>query len=541
MGFFSKIANFGSKILGGVKHAAQWVAPTLHKVLTTVTGPAGMIHPGIGAALSAGANLAGAVDRLYSKRGGNSAGGQLQNEDYQLFIDNGNALVYAANNQIIVGQASDFALKIAPNGLLTVKNLKVLNFDFVAQINQLNNEVNQLQSTVGSIDADIVGVKNDIITIQQVLAQQQHFRGYYLLNSDITSLPDSADGDFAFSAESWTVWMYSDEWYNSGDIVPDQVTPASDAVPLVDSATGVAGISTEYSRGDHQHPLQVSTVLPLADTATGEAGTAATYARSDHTHHVNLSNDIPLKDSGTGTAGVSNIYASATHQHPLNIDPTIANVPLVNATAAANGTSDFYCRNDHVHPQQLTYDGNITSTKFIKTGGLATEILSANGDTTTIDAKLSRTYTGSGWIRLCVFPAGNSVDNPFIEFKIYTSYNSVQTIRLQPNYTENGITNVYGVFNAPTYIGTQYIVENGARSLFHNHSGTGTSAVYNAYIQLESVGSITIVIDRNPAIIMEQESEILVMKQHYIQPVVIQQLILFKQANGKQARQVIMR
>ncbi|KAA6386926.1 MAG: hypothetical protein EZS28_017547 [Streblomastix strix] len=353
MGFFSKIANFGSKILGGVKHAAQWVAPALHSVLSKVAGPAGMIHPGIGAALGAGANLAGAVDRLYSKRGGNSGG------------------VYAANNQIVDGQASDFALKIAP-------------------------DVNQLQSTVGSIDADIVGVKNDIITIQQELARQQHFRGYYLLNSDITSLPDSADGDFAFSAESGTVWMYSDNWYNSGDIVPDQVTPASDAVPLVDNATGAAGISTEYSRGDHQHPLQISSVLPSADTATGEAGTAATYARSDHTHHVNLSNDVPLKDSGTGTAGASNVYASSTHQHPLNVDPTVANVPLVNATAAANGTSDFYCRNDHVHPQQLTYDGNITATKFIKTGGLATEILCANGDTINgvVDLATDQTITG---------------------------------------------------------------------------------------------------------------------------------------------------
>ncbi|KAA6364513.1 MAG: hypothetical protein EZS28_039959, partial [Streblomastix strix] len=195
------------------------------------------------------------------------------------------------------------------------------------------------------------------------------------------SLPYSADGDFAFSAESGTVWMYSDEWYNSGDIVPDQVTPASDAVPLVDSAVGAAGISTEYSRGDHQHPLQVSSVLPQADTATGDADTANTYARSDHTHHVNLSNDLTPKDGGTGTAGTSNIYASSAHQNPLNVDPSAANVPLINATAAANGTNDYYCRNDHDHPQQLTYDGNITATKFIKTGGLQTEILCANGDT----------------------------------------------------------------------------------------------------------------------------------------------------------------
>ncbi|KAA6383745.1 MAG: hypothetical protein EZS28_020729, partial [Streblomastix strix] len=52
----------------GIKHAAQWVAPTLHKVLSTISGPVGMIHPGIGGALGAGANLAGAVDRLVNKR-----------------------------------------------------------------------------------------------------------------------------------------------------------------------------------------------------------------------------------------------------------------------------------------------------------------------------------------------------------------------------------------------------------------------------------------------------------------------------------------
>ncbi|KAA6388290.1 MAG: hypothetical protein EZS28_016184 [Streblomastix strix] len=68
MGFFSGIANIGSKILGGIKHAAQWVAQTLQKVLSTISGPVGMIHPGIGGALGARANLAGAVDRLVNKR-----------------------------------------------------------------------------------------------------------------------------------------------------------------------------------------------------------------------------------------------------------------------------------------------------------------------------------------------------------------------------------------------------------------------------------------------------------------------------------------
>ncbi|KAA6359900.1 MAG: hypothetical protein EZS28_044572, partial [Streblomastix strix] len=48
--------------------SAQWVAPALHKVLSTISGPVGMIHPAIGGALGAGANLAGAFDRLVNKR-----------------------------------------------------------------------------------------------------------------------------------------------------------------------------------------------------------------------------------------------------------------------------------------------------------------------------------------------------------------------------------------------------------------------------------------------------------------------------------------
>ncbi|KAA6368811.1 MAG: hypothetical protein EZS28_035662, partial [Streblomastix strix] len=265
------------------------------------------------------------------------------------------------------------------------------------------------------------------------------------------------------------------------------------------------------ARGDHQHPLQVSTVLPAKDTAVGEEGTANTYARSDHTHHVNLGNSVPKKDTGTGTGDTSNVYSSATHQYTLNIDPTTANVPLVNATAAANGTSDYYCRNDHVHPQQLTYDGNVTATKFIKTGGLASEILCANGDTTTLDNKLSRTYStsGGGWIRLCVFPAGASVGNPFIEFKVYSQYNAVQTIRLVPYYTVNGINTIYGVFTAPTKVSTNYVIDAGVNQLFHTHTGSSISAIYQAYVRKESVNSLTIVVSDQSTYYTNRVTEIL--------------------------------
>ncbi|KAA6393109.1 MAG: hypothetical protein EZS28_011366 [Streblomastix strix] len=237
--------------------------------------------------------------------------------------------------------------------------------------------------------------------------------------------------------------MYETDWYNSDDVVPDQVTPASDVIPSNSMVNGSAGTSNEYARGYHQHPLQISTVLPAKDTANGEVGVATTYARSDHTHHVNLRNDIPLKDTGSGTAGTANIYASATHQHPLNVDPTTANVPLVNATAAVNGTSDFYSRNDHVHPQQLTYDGNITATKFIKTGGLATEILCANGDTTNKNGIKYQCFpqdvgATAKYIKLCRFEAYTSFGDTNVEFKFY-SRNNFNELKLHVTYDTTGL------------------------------------------------------------------------------------------------------
>ncbi|KAA6377443.1 MAG: hypothetical protein EZS28_027030 [Streblomastix strix] len=255
MGFFSRIANFGSKILGGVKKAAQWVAPALHKVLSTISGPVSMLHPAIGGALGAGANLA--VRQLitndiayyiqYQKRG-NSSGGMMSNED--------------------------------------------------------------------------------------------------------------------------------------GDIVPDQVTPASDATPLSDG-TVTAGISTEYSRGDHVHPLNITTTIPISDSASGSVGTTNYYARNDHSHPLNITTSIPPQDSAGGSVGTTNYYARNDHSHSINVETNASNIPIVNGVGA-NGSSAFYVRQDHVHPQQLTYDGNVTATKFIKTGGLATELLCANGDTTAI-------------------------------------------------------------------------------------------------------------------------------------------------------------
>ncbi|KAA6363149.1 MAG: hypothetical protein EZS28_041324, partial [Streblomastix strix] len=369
-------------------------------------------------------------------------------------------------------------MKLETNGIMTLKNINLLNNDFLSKITTLEQEVNVIQQTLGTATQDIGGLQQQINEINDELNRQTHFRGYYLLNTDIQNLPNSANGDFAFSAESGTVWMYDQNWYNSGDIVPDQVTPASDAIPLVDSGTGVAGTSNEYSRGDHKHPLQVSDVLPSKDTSVGTVGQTSSYARSDHQHPIQTVDTIPVTDSTDGSYGTVDSYARNDHSHPINVQTNASIIPIVDGVGA-NGTSAYYARHDHVHPQQLTYDGNVTATKFIKAGGLATEILCANGDTTTIDSKLSRTYNSGtgGYIRLCVFPTGTSTGAPYIQFQVSCNTNAMQTIDLVPNYSVNGISALYGVFTAPSYVQTIYNVYYGVDQLLHTHTGTGSAAV----------------------------------------------------------------
>ncbi|KAA6390493.1 MAG: hypothetical protein EZS28_013978 [Streblomastix strix] len=275
-----------------------------------------------------------------------------------------------------------------------------------------------------------------------------------------------------FSAESGTVWMYDQNWYDSGDIVPDQVTPASDATPLVDSGTGVAGTSTDK------------------DTSVGTIGTASTYARSDHQHPIQTVDTIPVSDSADGSYGTVESYARNDHSHPINVQTTASIVLIVNGVGN-NGTQAYYSRHDHIHPQQLTYDGNITTTKFIKTGGLPTEVLCANGDTTTIDNKFSKTFSAStgGWIRLCVFPTGASVGSPFIEFKLYTMYNAVQTIRLLPYYTVNGINTVHGIFTAPTNVSSYYDNVNVTNYVLNVGSSDSFAGVTCGSIQINPTAS----------------------------------------------------
>ena len=108
------------------------------------------------------------------------------------------------------------------------------------------------------IDNQTAIIKSDIKGIQQQIQEESHFRGYLSTNAKIQAL-EATPNDFAYSAESGTVWIYDAEqgWQNTSTPVPDKGTPLSNATPLINGIAS-AGTSEEGARSDHRHPTDTT-------------------------------------------------------------------------------------------------------------------------------------------------------------------------------------------------------------------------------------------------------------------------------------------
>ena len=128
------------------------------------------------------------------------------------------------------------------------------------------------------INAQTSEMKQDIDGIQKQINEESHFRGYLSTDAKIKAL-EATPNDFAYSAESGTKWVYDAEngWQDTKTPVPDQLTPASDATPLV-NGTPTAGTANEYARGDHRHPTDTTrasaTELNLVKQTLGDCSNA---------------------------------------------------------------------------------------------------------------------------------------------------------------------------------------------------------------------------------------------------------------------------
>ncbi len=153
--------------------------------------------------------------------------------------------------------------------------------------------VSEMQEQMDETVAATEIMKADVEGLQQQINEEAHFRGYLSTNAKIQSM-EATPNDFAYSAESGTKWVYDAElgWQDTGTPVPDQLTPASDATPLV-NGVATPGTSNEYARGDHRHPND-PTKVSFTDHASEDKAGVVKVKSNAHSSCLYMSTDGTL-------------------------------------------------------------------------------------------------------------------------------------------------------------------------------------------------------------------------------------------------------
>ena len=203
------------------------------------------------------------------------------------------------------------------------------------------------------VDKQTEVIKSDVEGLQKQINEEAHFRGYLANNAKIQAL-EATPNDFAYSAESGTKWVYDaeDGWIDTGTPVPDQLTPASDAPPLMNGEAS-AGSENAYARGDHRHPTDTT----RASAESVELAQATADDAYDMAHMV--ARDV-YNEQGTIAQDYQKKWYKVTE---LSEDNTDEDYP--SAKAVYNGiqakTSWELVKND-----TLTQDVQIISNTFDK-------------------------------------------------------------------------------------------------------------------------------------------------------------------------------
>ena len=228
-------------------------------------------------------------------------------------------------------------------------------------------------NNLDTTDKTVVGAINENKTaidgLRQDILNEAHFRGYFATNAEIQATTANLN-DFAYSAQSGTVWIYGGSgWADSGEPVPDKTTPLSDATPVQDG-TAAAGASTSAARGDHVHPTDntraaKSTVDSIISGA--QVVGAATKATQDAKGNV-IDETYATKDELTETTGTE-VKVNGATQPEVNFtsDPQTQITANKNAIAEAQSDiSDIIDGSQTVGKAAQDANGNVIDTTYSK-------------------------------------------------------------------------------------------------------------------------------------------------------------------------------
>lgn len=244
--------------------------------------------------------------------------------------------------------SAETTLSVARDALRATEILKTSKQDVTD-----NNLTTTSKTVVGAINENvtaIAGLREDFIN-------EAHFKGYFSTDAEVEAAPANLN-DFAYSAESGTVWIYgASGWADSGKPVPDQTTPLADTVPLMDG-TGAPGTATSASRADHVHPTDTSRASQSdlqteidnrseADTTLQDNIDAKYTKPADGIPETDLSLDVQQKlNSGGGGGGDASIeWLSSTEYDSvwdyIVFDKAFNNADVLDISVMLQGTLTY--------------------------------------------------------------------------------------------------------------------------------------------------------------------------------------------------------
>lgn len=290
----------------------------------------------------------------------------------------------AAENAMSDAQSSaEVAQKAADRIEANAEYIESVKDGTVAVPKAENDETGKnIANQFAEVNSDIEGLREDI-------TNEAHFRGYLETNAEIQVLSGTPN-DYAYSAQSGTVWIYQTEtgWTNSGKPVPDQVIPKGTATPLMDG-TAQVGNSNTYADALHRHPTDTT----RASTAVATPTSNGLMSAADKT-----------KLDGLGNSNVTGVKGNVeTTYRTGNVNLTPADIGAVPVTRTVNGhalsdnvtvsKSDVGLGNvanerqwsNNNRPTALTYTANSTTNR--------------NGQTDTV-VQYYRSSDGAVWCRI---------------------------------------------------------------------------------------------------------------------------------------------
>ena len=127
----------------------------------------------------------------------------------------------------------------------------------IVDAKEATSSIEGLSASIDEIGSQTEVLKSDVEGIQQQIREESHFRGYCQFIEEVVEI-EATPNDFAYCAETGTVWVYDgEEWVATDEVVPDQMTPASNTTPLMNGEASV-GKENAYARGDHRHPTDTT-------------------------------------------------------------------------------------------------------------------------------------------------------------------------------------------------------------------------------------------------------------------------------------------